>query len=103
VRIPYANYGFLMIGPGGTFFSGSGNGESSSDTTSNFAFFRNANLGGTWWVGVEDLPNPIDNERLGDYNDMIFRVSTVPIPSAVLLLACGLLRLAAYRRKFSKG
>jgi hypothetical protein len=38
VNIPYAQYGLLLIGPGGTFYSG--NGAVSSDATSNFAFFR---------------------------------------------------------------
>jgi hypothetical protein len=95
--IPYAQYGFVLTGPGGTFYSGSG--PASSDTTSNFAFFRNSQLPGTWYFGVEDLPNPISREGLGDYNDMVVKFSTVPLPGAVLLLGAGMARMVAYARR----
>jgi hypothetical protein len=97
VDIPYAQYGFMLTGPGGTFYSGSG--AVSTDTVSNFAFFRNSQVAGTWYFGVEDLPNPIDREGFGDYNDMVVKFSTVPLPGAVLLLGGGLVRLAAYARR----
>lgn len=93
VAIPFAQYGFKMVGPGGTFYSGSGHGEVSSDGTSNFAFFQSSSYAGAWWVGVEDLRNPIGTEGLGDYNDMIFKISTVPLPASVLLLGSGILGL----------
>ena len=98
VSIPYAQYGFELVGPGGTFYSGSGHGEVSSDNNANFAFFRNADLGGTWWFGVEDLAAPISTEFLGDYNDLIVKVSAVPVPPSLLLLGSGLVGLLALRR-----
>jgi hypothetical protein len=89
VDIPYAQYGFMLVGPGGTFYSGD---------SGNFAFFRDANLPGTWWIGVEDLA--LDSSD-GDYNDMIIKFSTVPLPPAVLPLGSGLLGLLGlgWRRK----
>jgi hypothetical protein len=102
VDIPYAQYGYLLIGAGNTkFYSGSGHGETSADANSNFAFFRDKNVLGTWWFGVEDLPDPINNELVGDYNDMIVKISTVPLPSSVLLLGSGMLGLLGlgWRRK----
>jgi hypothetical protein len=101
-NIPYAQYGFMLTGPGGTFFSGSGHGEvtnPATDLVSNFAFFRNSQVAGTWYFGVEDLPNPITREGFGDYNDMVVKFSAVPLPGAVLLLGAGMARLAAYARR----
>ena len=91
VNIPYAQYGFLLTNPnsGYAFYSG---------LSPNFAFFRDANLPGTWWIGVEDLP--LTNSDI-DYNDMIVKVSTVPLPSSVFLLGSGVLGLLGlgWRRK----
>ena len=92
INIPYAQYGLLLIGPGGTFYSGNTNGAVSSDTTSNFAFFRDPAQAGVWWIGIEDLTTCATGiEGLGDYNDMIVKVSSVPIPPTALLLGTGLL------------
>jgi hypothetical protein len=98
VNIPYAQYGFYLTGPGGNFYSGSA--ALSSDSNSNFAFFRDRDVAGTWWFGVEDLRDNTGGEGVGDYNDMIVKVSTVPIPGAVWLLGSGLLGLLGFRRKF---
>lgn len=108
VSLPAAwtSYGFELIGPGGTFFSAQGHGEVSSDSKSNFAFFRQSDLSDTWWVGVEDLQDATGNgatglEGLGDYNDLVVRISAIPLPSSVLLLGTGLLGLAClgWRRR----
>jgi len=79
------------MGPGGNFSSGD---------SSNFAFFRNANISGTWWFGVEDLP--VGSGSDNDYNDMVVKVSTVvPLPPTLMLLGSGMLGLAVlgWRRR----
>ncbi len=100
VDITYASFGFLLVGPGGTFYSGSGNGETSSDNTSNFAFFRDASNPLTWYIGIEDLTTAATGkEGLGDYNDMVVKFSSVPVPPGALLLGTGLLGLWPWLRR----
>jgi hypothetical protein len=105
VSIPYTQYGFLLVGPGGTFYSGNGAGAVSSDASSNFAFFQDPAHAGVWWMGIEDLTTAATGiEHCGDYNDMIIKVSTsaVPIPPSALLLGSGLLAIIGLGRRRKK-
>ena len=103
VNIPFAQYGFLLIGPGGTFYSGNGAGAVSSDATSNFAFFQDPAHPGLWWMGIEDLTTCATGiEGWGDYQDMILKVSAVPIPPTALLLGSGLLGIMVLGRRRKK-
>lgn len=106
VVIPYATYGYELIGPGGTFYSTPVAGGTSRG---NFAFFAPTGsysstgppgqyTGNVWYVGVEDL-RLCGSDK--DYQDMVFRVTVVPLPPTVLLLGSGLmgLGLLGFRRR----
>jgi hypothetical protein len=98
----------MLLGEGGDFHSVTGK-DNDLDFSSNFAFFRNSALQDTWWIAVEDLPFPILREGIGDFNDMIFRFSSVPDrdpvpePATIFLFGSGLIALGGLaRRKFSE-
>lgn len=108
IPVTYGQYGFLLTGPGGSFYSTPGVSGATSD--GNFAFFAPTGsytgsagtyTGNVWYIGVEDLP--LGNSDL-DYNDMIFKVTNVPLPPSALLLGTGLLGLAGlgWRRRKAK-
>jgi hypothetical protein len=100
VPIPYAQWGLMVTGPGGTFYSQSkpAGVPDSNDATSNFAFFQDANNPLNFIVGIETLPDGIYQEGLGDYNDMVIEIDTAPpsaapVPPTLILLATGILGL----------
>ncbi len=92
-------YGFLLAGPGGTFYSGGGvNGSEAG----HFAFFQDSTVANTWWFGIEDLKFLNGNVSDKDYQDMIVKLQTtsgggnfVPLPPSAILLGSGLLGLLA--------
>ena len=110
ITIPntWGGYGLKLVGPGGTFYSivdPVGSAYNSSDSTSNFAFFAPHGsysstgtpgqfIGNAWYVGIEDLTDGAAHEGCyGDFQDMVIKISSVPVPASVLLLGSGLVGL----------
>ncbi len=84
-------YGFYFKSNGNTWYT-DGNGD-------HFALFQADS--GTYWLGMEDLPLAASDK---DYNDMIVKISSSPVPEpgTILLLGFGLIGAAGIRRKLRK-
>lgn len=107
--IPSGEFGlYIKTGGNHVFFTESNrnrkvNGDAlpaADRATQHFAIFAaDLTLGAeSYFVGVEDLPrSQAGVEVIGDYNDMVFRISAVPTPGAMALLAMG--GIAAGRRR----
>jgi hypothetical protein len=97
IPIPYAQWGLMVTGPGGTYYSQANplGVPGSGDGTSNFAFFQDATNPLNFAVGIEALPDGIYMEGLGDFNDMVIEINTaaVPVPPTAFLLITGLFGL----------
>jgi len=90
----------------GAFLSGTAYTGNVSGSAGKLALFREINpVGGVqqaFWIGAEDKANT-GGEGVGDYNDMLVRLTVVPEPGFYGLLSLGIggLFLAARRRKQS--
>lgn len=98
---PSGTYGFYLTGSGGTYFTQSSLNPSGDTSHQHFAVFQQSSASGAeiYWISVEDLNLQQLNENegcLGDYNDMVIRITTepsdiVPEPSTAALAVVGLL------------
>jgi len=88
---PEGDYGFYLKTNGNTWTT-----EVNGD---HFAVFRESATPGAeiYWIGMEDLPL-MNSDR--DYNDMIVKISAVPVPEPGILILLGLsmISIATLRR-----
>lgn len=103
---PSADFGlYIRTGGGLTFFTESNRnrGTGAGDlTTQHFATFASSleSGGQSYILGVEDLPlSGTGVEGIGDFNDMVFSMGTVPAPGAAALFGVGFLALNRRHRR----
>lgn len=107
---PAGEFGlYIKTGGGQIFFTESARNRNANGSalpandraTQHFAIFgSNLTLGAEeYYIGVEDLARANTGQELvGDYNDMIFRITAVPTPGSVALVGIGGLLMARRRR-----
>ncbi len=112
ITIPVSDYGFfIQVGVGGPVYYTQSSLNPSGDTShQHFVVFAQnpSSPAPTFWIGVEDLAlgssTLVNREgNMGDYNDMVVRITPLPEPSTLVLFVAGLLGVAgvAYRKLLS--
>jgi hypothetical protein len=105
---PSGQYGFYLIGSNGTFFTQSSL-NTGGTSQQHFTVFEQSLTSGAevYWLGIEDL-NVHDQfggeGGAGDYNDMIIKISSVPVPavpepSTVMLVLSGTMLMLGLRKR----
>ncbi len=87
---------FIVSGDGNTYYTDSSL-NSSDSTFQHFSIFGNTTPG-TFWLGAEDLASSSSDK---DYNDLVVRVSSSPVPEpgTLSLLGLGVLGVAKRLRR----
>jgi hypothetical protein len=92
---PTPSWGFAIYTPQDKwFYTESVIGNDSG--AQHFSIFRNSLQPEVYWIGIEDLKYSASDK---DFQDMVFKLMPIPIPSTFILLGAGLIGFAALRKK----
>jgi len=106
---PSAQYGLYLTGADGTYYTQSSLNPSGDTSHEHFVIFQGSSTPGaeSYWIGIEDLGVSglgSDEAGVGDYNDMVVRISAavapaVPEPSTAALVMGGSVLLLGLRKR----
>jgi hypothetical protein len=105
---PSLQYGFYLKSGADTFYTQSSLNSSSDTDHQHFTVFRESSPTGapvSLWIGVEDMTAASlgNNENgVGDYNDMLIRLSAIPEPSTAALVLGNTLLMLLFTRLFGR-